>query len=123
VSPPPLVVIDAANVVGSTPDGWWRDRAGANERLRDRLASLAARGLGELRPPLDILLVVEGAARGVRPIEGVRVLAAPGSGDDAIVAVVESEPDRTRVVVTADRGLRERVTRLGASVLGPRALS
>jgi hypothetical protein len=124
VSPPPLVVIDAANVVGSTPDGWWRDRAGATERLRDRLAPLAARGLGELRPPLDVLLVVEGAARGVRPIEGVRVLAAPRSGDDAIVSVLEAEdPDRVTVVVTADRGLRERVTRLGASVLGPRALA
>ena len=32
-----LLVIDAANVVGSVPDGWWRDRRGATERLRDRL--------------------------------------------------------------------------------------
>jgi hypothetical protein len=119
-----LVVVDAANVVGSTPDGWWRDRAGATARLRDRLAPLATRGLGELTPPLDILLVVEGAARGVRAIEGVRVLAAPRSADDAIVELLEAEdPQRVRVVVTADRGLRERVTRLGASVLGPRALA
>jgi hypothetical protein len=123
VSLPPLVVVDGANVVGSVPDGWWRDRAGAAERLRDRLAPLAARGLSGLPPPLDVLLVVEGAARGVAPVEGVRVLAAPRSGDDAIVEVVAAEPaDRTRVVVTADRGLRERVTRLGVSVLGPRAL-
>jgi len=119
----PLVVIDAANVVGSRPDGWWRDRAGATARLRDRLATLGARGLGELPPPLDVLLVVEGAARGVPAIEGVRVHAARGSGDDAIVALLKSEPaDRTRVVVTADRELRERVRRLGATVLGPRAL-
>jgi hypothetical protein len=118
-----LVVVDAANVVGSRPDGWWRDRAGATARLRDRLAGLGARGLGELPPPLDVLLVVEGAARGVRPVDGVRVLDAPRSGDDAIVALLESEPaDRVRVVVTADRGLRERVIRLGATVLGPRAL-
>lgn len=123
MTPPPLVVVDAANVVGSVPDGWWRDRAGATARLRDRLAPLAARGLGELAPPLDVLLVVEGAARAVQPIEGVRVLSAPRSGDDAIVEVVAAEPDRHRVVVTADRGLRERVTRLGASVLGPRALA
>jgi hypothetical protein len=34
-----LVVIDAANVVGSVPDGWWRDPAGATERLRDALAA------------------------------------------------------------------------------------
>jgi hypothetical protein len=118
-----LVVVDAANVVGSRPDGWWRDRAGATARLRDRLAGLATRGLGDLGPPLDVLLVVEGAARGVSPIEGVRVLDAPGSADDAIVALLDAEdPERERVVVTADRGLRERVTRLGANVLGPRAL-
>jgi hypothetical protein len=123
VSLPPLVVVDGANVVGSVPDGWWRDRAGAAARLRDRLAPLAARGLAGLPPPLDVLLVVEGAARGVTPVEGVRVLAAPRSGDDAIVEAVAAEPaDRTRVVVTADRGLRERVTRLGATVVGPRAL-
>jgi hypothetical protein len=119
----PLIVIDAANVVGSVPDGWWRDRAGATARLRDRLAPLAARGLADLPPPLDVLLVVEGAARDVPAVEGVRVLAAPRSGDDAIVALLEREPpERVRVVVTADRGLRERVRRLGARVLGPRAL-
>jgi len=123
VSAAPLVVVDAANVVGSVPDGWWRDRAGATARLRDRLAAVAARGLPDLPPPLDLLLVVEGAARDTPAIEGVRVHAAPGSGDDAIVELIAAEPaDRTRVVVTADRGLRERVSRLGARVLGPRAL-
>lgn len=118
-----LLVVDAANVVGSVPDGWWRDRAGATVRLRDRLAPLAERGLADLPGPLDVLLVVEGRARGVPPIEGVRVLAAPRSGDDAIVELLEREPPgRTTVVVTADRALRERVRRLGARVLGPRAV-
>jgi hypothetical protein len=107
VSLPPLLVIDAANVVGSVPDGWWRDRAGATARLRDRLAPLAGRGVAGLPPPLEVVLVVEGKARDVPPIDGVRVVAAPGSGDDAIVELVEREPaDRTRVVVTADRELR-----------------
>jgi len=119
----PLLVVDAANVVGSVPDGWWRDRAGATARLRDRLARVASRGLPNLPPPLDVLLVVEGRARGVEPIEGVRVLAAPGSADDAIVELLAREPaERARLVVTADRGLRDRVTGLGAAVLGPRAL-
>lgn len=119
----PLLVVDAANVVGSVPDGWWRDRAGATARLRDRLAPLAAAGLPGLSPPLDVVLVVEGRARAVPSIEGVRVVSAPGSGDDAIVALVGNEPgDRTRVVVTADRELRDRVRRLGASVLGPSAV-
>jgi hypothetical protein len=119
----PLLVVDAANVVGSVPDGWWRDRAGATARLRDRLAGIATSGVAGLAPPVEVVLVVEGAARGVPPIEGVHVVAAPRSGDDAIVDLIGQEPgSRTRVVVTADRELRERVRRLGAAVLGPSAV-
>ncbi|WP_344632924.1 NTP pyrophosphohydrolase [Streptomyces glaucosporus] len=110
-----LLVVDAANVVGSVPDGWWRDRHGAAERLRDRLA---AREGGE-----EVVLVVEGAARGVASVPGVRVVAAPGSGDDRIVELVAAEgAGRRCVVVTADRELRERVTALGAEVAGPRSV-
>lgn len=116
----PLLVVDAANVVGSRPDGWWRDRAGAAARLRDRLAPLASTGHPELPPPLEVVLVVEGRARGVPAAEGVRVVGAPGSGDDTIVALVRAEgTGRDCVVVTADRGLRARVTALGARVRGP----
>lgn len=119
----PLVVVDAANVVGSVPDGWWRDRAGAAERLRDALVPLAVEGLPGVEGPVEVVLVVEGAARGVPTVPGVRVVAAPGSGDDAIVDVVASaDPARRRVVVTADRGLRARVAELGAEVIGPRSV-
>ncbi|MEI3843916.1 MULTISPECIES: NUDIX hydrolase [unclassified Microbacterium] len=41
----PVVVVDAANVVGSVPDGWWKDRAGAAGRLRDRLDAWRASGV------------------------------------------------------------------------------
>ena len=41
----PVIVVDAANVVGSVPDGWWRDRPGAASRLLTRLATLATRGV------------------------------------------------------------------------------
>ena len=41
----PLLIVDAANVVGSIPDGWWRDPAGATERLRDALTPVVAAGL------------------------------------------------------------------------------
>ncbi|MFF4531246.1 NTP pyrophosphohydrolase [Streptomyces sp. NPDC001407] len=128
-----LLVVDGANVVGSVPDGWWRDRRGAARRLRDRLVAYSAEGdgaalpPGAVEPPLasppEIVLVVEGAARGVEPVPGVRVAEADGSGDDRIVQVVaERAPGRRCVVVTADRELRGRVRALGAEVTGPRAV-
>lgn len=126
----PLVVVDAANVVGSVPDGWWRDRRGAATRLRDALAGLAAAGMsGEgvpewaRRPPLEVVLVVEGAARGVESIGDVRVIDAPGEGDDAIVELVRHGGEgRYCLVVTADRALRARVESIGAVTGGPRAV-
>lgn len=133
-----LLVVDAANVVGSVPDGWWRDRAGATARLRDALRDLStttepatdpARPSDDLTtlagpPPYEVVLVVEGAARRVPGIPGVRVVAADGSGDDAIVELVAHLPTTTRrcVVVTADRLLRSCVTALGAAVAGPRTV-
>jgi hypothetical protein len=114
--PGPLIV-DAANVVGSVPDGWWRDRRGAAERLRDRLARAVT--AGALPANAEVVLVVEGKARDVAAADGVRVVAAPGSGDDAIVRLVR-DCGGNATVVTADRGLRERVT--GARVVGPGTL-
>ncbi|MDQ0598248.1 hypothetical protein QF037_002593 [Streptomyces canus] len=116
---PLLVIVDAANVVGSVPDGWWRDRRGAAERLRDRLA---ADGVPGHEGPVELLLVVEGAARGVESVPGVRVDAAPGSGDDRMVELVAEAVGRRVLVVTADRELRRRVTELGAEVAGPRTV-
>jgi hypothetical protein len=119
---PMLLVVDAANVVGSVPDGWWRDRAGAAARLREALRPLAADGLPGLPPPLEVVLVVEGAARQLPAAPEVRVVSAPGSGDDAIVAEVRAAAGRPTAVVTADRGLRQRVVELGATVYGPSVL-
>ncbi|MDQ1035588.1 hypothetical protein QFZ75_002004 [Streptomyces sp. V3I8] len=118
----PLVIVDAANVVGSVPDGWWRDRRGAAERVRDRLVPYAEDGLPGAPGPVELVLVVEGGARGVTSVPGVRVDAAPGSGDDRIVELVAEHPRRARLVVTADRELRRRVTELGAEVTGPRTV-
>jgi hypothetical protein len=116
----PLLVVDGANVVGSVPDGWWRDRAGAAIRLRDRLRPLTAAGLPDLPGPVEVALVVEGRARDIPETAGVRVVRAPGSGDDTIVDLVRAAaPERRVVVITADRGLRDRVTALGAEVRGP----
>ncbi|MFJ3720052.1 NTP pyrophosphohydrolase [Streptomyces sp. NPDC090057] len=116
---PLLLIVDGANVVGSRPDGWWRDRRGAAGRLRDRLA---AEGLPGHGGAVEIVLVVEGAARGVESVPGVRVESAPGSGDDRIVELAAEHSGRRRLVVTADRELRRRVSKLGAEVTGPRAV-
>lgn len=112
-----VLIVDAANVVGSRPTGWWRDRAGAAKRLHEAIAAA----------DLDydaVVLVLEGAAKGGQSVgeEGaIETVHAPGSGDDAIVDQV-----RTRaadgddvVVVTADRVLRERVAAAGGSSVGP----
>jgi 8-oxo-dGTP diphosphatase len=183
---PLTLIVDGANVMGSRPDGWWRDRAGAARRLRDQLIPLAGGlslsddlpaaagetgadlagngGTGRRYTPLlqmtwlpDIVLVVEGAARpvaddeygagddGVGPDEAgrdgagqdeagrdgagrdgmgragtgrVQTIAAPASGDDAIAELAASTAGR-RIVVTADRELRQRCTAAGAEIAGP----
>ena len=114
-----LLIVDGANVVGSVPDGWWRDRAGAAARLRDRLAAAVERGV--VPAAVEVVLVVEGRARDIDKSERIRVVAAPGSGDDTIVGVARSAGGPA-TVVTADRGLRDRVAGAGASVVGPGTL-
>lgn len=131
-----VLVVDGANVVGSRPDGWWRDRAGAAARLRDRLAVLARDGVDAAESDLPgpagwrwwprVVLVVEGRARGIDPVAGVRVVEAEEDGDTAIArAAADAVADRVGdhvVVVTADRELRRRAEAVGAAVLGPGAL-
>lgn len=118
------VVVDAANCVGSVPDGWWRDRRGATERLRDGLTPESVRDALRLGCIPRIVLVVEGRARGVQPTPSVEVVEAAGSGDDAIVDVAAelAACASAVVVVTADRELRRRVTQLGADTAGPRTV-
>jgi 8-oxo-dGTP diphosphatase len=125
------IVVDVANVMGSRPDGWWRDRPGAAVRLHAELAALAARGrpvLPDDTEPEEFVMVLEGATRAAATRidaarinaagAGVRVVQADGSGDDAIVALVRELSGR-RVVVTADRELRRRCEAAGAEVFGP----
>jgi len=119
---PATLVVDAANVVGSVPDGWWRDRAGAAERLLRRLAAAPPRVLAVAngyRWVRRCSVVLEGRASAAPDVDGVHVVRASGSGDDTVVELARRDPDC--VVVTADRGLRARLP-AGSTALRPSAL-
>jgi hypothetical protein len=115
-----VLVIDAANVIGSQPTGWWRDRPLAARHLVEQVR--AATTADRLRPP--VVVVLEGQARrgeseGVAG--GVTVVHAPGSGDDTLAEIVARAGEPV-VLVTADRGLRRRAEEHGADLRGPRWL-
>lgn len=128
----PAIVVDVANVMGSVPDGWWKDRAGAATRLVRKVSRLAeqgvdaeALGLSATRWFPVVTAVLEGQARSAEPVAPpVEVRHAPGEGDDEIVAVVREVAGAFRpvVVVTSDRELSARVEEVGASVRGARWL-
>ncbi len=141
---PLTVIVDVANVMGSRPDGWWKNRVGAARRLLDDLAGLASRGVGVvpgLAPGTTLdrwfpryIAVLEGAAAAaggddLADPEGADagwashlvVARAAGSGDDEIARLAALTPGE-RLVVTADRELRARCEDAGAKVTGPRWL-
>jgi uncharacterized protein YaiI (UPF0178 family) len=111
-----LLLVDAANVIGSRPTGWWRDRAGAARTFTERVRATVT--AGRLESPVTIVL--EGQARDgadEADEDGVVVVHAPGHGDDTIAAIAAANQDV--VVVTADRELAERVRAADAEVVGP----
>lgn len=111
-----MLLVDAANVIGSRPTGWWRDRSAAARRFTEAVR----RTVGEGRLDEPVVLVLEGRSRpgaAESDVDGVRVVHAPGEGDDTIIALAKSH--RGAVVVTADRELIGRVRALGADVRGP----
>ena len=112
-----VLLIDAANVIGSRPTGWWRDRPGAARSFVDRVRDAVAAG----RIAEHAVVVLEGAARhgpAAGTSGGVTVVHAPGGGDDTLVAVAAGASGQV-TLVSADRELRRRVEALGAGVAGP----
>jgi predicted RNA-binding protein with PIN domain len=108
-------IVDGMNVIGSRPDGWWRDRHAAMVRLVDLLERWAAAD-GE-----DVTVVFEQPPRPPIASSVVEVAHAqrprPNSADDEIVRRVRADPDPSAVrVVTSDAVLSQQVQAAGASV-------
>ena len=75
---------------------------------------------GRINQP--VFVVLEGKSRQGVPsglADGVTVIHAEGSGDDALVEVVAGVSNEAVTLVTADRELRRRAEALGAEVVGP----
>ena len=111
-----VLLVDIANVMGSRPDGWWRDRAAAATRLLIALEPLngaeitVPTGPGTLRIT-EVRAVLEGAAKRAEGPEAVSVLRADRDGDSEIVEEASqlAASGKIPLVVTADRGLRRRL--------------
>ena len=113
------VFVDGNNVMGSRPDGWWRDRAEAARRLVAEIIPLALGHGGAwtivfdgqeppaMPPSPECLTVIH---TGHRRRDG---------ADDRIVELVHEQPDRAAsLVYTSDAKVRTRVKALGTQVMG-----
>lgn len=113
-------LVDGMNVIGTRPDGWWRDRAGAMARLAADLGAWAS-----ARPGDTVAVVFDGRPRDVGAPAHVDVAFAPGgrnAADDEIARRVTADTDPASLtVVTSDRELVARVRAAGAGVEGARA--
>ena len=113
-----MKVVDAMNVVGSRPDGWWRDREGAIERLVAEVDRWAE-GAGE-----RVVVVLEKQPRRSLDTDVVEVIWATKRGRNAADGeIVRQLPqwlaeEAGVTVVTSDRDLAERVRSLGGAVEG-----
>jgi len=113
-------IVDGMNVIGTRPDGWWRDRHGAMVRLVDTLERFAAEN-GD-----DVTVVFEQPPRPPIRSSVIEVTHAPrptaNSGDFEIVRRVDADPDPSNVqVVTSDHWLADQARAAGASVYGSAA--
>jgi predicted RNA-binding protein with PIN domain len=117
-----ILLVDGNNVIGSVPDGWWRDRPGAVRRLVVRLQCfVAATGA-----PLHVVFDVSQPDLDEGDHEGVVVHYASRRGrdaaDDRILELLDAGFDGPVEVVTSDRNLADGARHRGAIVIGAGAL-
>jgi predicted RNA-binding protein with PIN domain len=110
-------IVDGMNVIGSRPDGWWRDRDAAMARLVRELEDYAAAS-GD-----DVTVVFERPPSPPVRSTLIEVAHAPRPGADAadfeIARRVERDAHPSSIAVaTSDRWLADRVSALGATVVG-----
>ena len=110
------LIVDGMNVIGSRPDGWWRDRRGAMEALVGRLGALVEAEGGA------VTVVFDGRPFDVAAPDGVEVLFASRRGadaadDDIVALVAQADAPSGLRVVTSDDDLAGRVRALGAEVV------
>jgi predicted RNA-binding protein with PIN domain len=110
-------LVDASNVVGSRPDGWWRDRQGATARLLDALRRFAG-------DDDDVVVVLDAGPRDWVGRDGpFEVVLASRRGrdaaDDEIARLLDADDDPSSIrVVTSDAALAQRARERGADVVG-----
>ncbi|MGO1545076.1 MAG: NUDIX domain-containing protein [Gulosibacter sp.] len=133
----PLIIVDVANLVGTTPDGWWKDPAAATERLIQSLQPLCEDGVPASLFEMDahvswpaVTCILEGKQRDALIGLGglarhLEAIPAEASGDDAIVDLVRetraAHPAMPVLVATSDQALQRRVQDYGATTIGARA--
>jgi predicted RNA-binding protein with PIN domain len=108
-------IVDGMNVIGSRPDGWWRDRHAAMVRLVDLLERWAAAEGADVtvmfevppRPPIQssVVDVAHATRRGAN------------AADHEIVRRIDAASDPGAIrVVTSDRVLADQARARGAAV-------
>lgn len=116
-----ILLVDGNNVIGSVPDGWWRDRPGAVRRLVARLQCLAATGV-TVQVVFDVPQrdLPAGDAGGVVVHYATR--RGPDAADERILELLDAGFTEPVEVVTSDRALADGARDRGASVAGAGSL-